>query len=327
MKKIRLILILIIMLSITVLGLFLGKQVFSSLENRGYAASKPTTPQPTNMVAAPETSVQTDGNPQNAPAPLNSQNVKVSVPANFSAPANSNLPKSFSESNPNVSSPITQMAAGTNASSAATIGKPDDKPWSPASGTKWVAYIATKGVNVRDGPNLESKQIFRLLQGTRGTVQERRSGWTKVKWDFNKKIGWVRDDLLTQGPLEVMLGLMTPNGKIASAPTSEAIQAAAKKAAQMADSISVAVAKPALPSETVKGFTSGKLPKEAVIVADPFAKVRVSPNPKAEKVGKIAKGMTVSIKNFQQVGPYQWFEIIYSNGKKSGWTREDNLKF
>ncbi|MBF0408500.1 MAG: SH3 domain-containing protein [Candidatus Riflebacteria bacterium] len=299
MKKIKILLVLIIFLSIIVLGLFMGKQVLSSLEN-GSIQQAALTASATKVAPSDNT-------------------------ANAEVPSIADLPNRFEN----------QIKPGSNqvkaevqiASNPNVFPGVSDKSWYPATGTKFVAYIADKGVNVRDGPSLQSKQIFRLMQGTRGMVLERKSGWTKVKWDFNRKIAWVRDDLITQGPFEVMLGIMGSDGKGVATATQESIKAAAVKAAKMAESISVAIAKPAPASETVRGFSSGNLPKEAVIIAEPFAKIRSMPSTKAERVGKVAKGMAVSIKSVQQVGTYQWFEISYSNGKKSGWTREDNLKF
>jgi len=71
----------------------------------------------------------------------------------------------------------------------------------------------------------------------------------------------------------------------------------------------------------------GKLPEEGTIIADPLAKIRSSPDVKSQLVGKAPKGLTVKILAAQQAGKYMWFRISYNNGKKEGWTREDNLQF
>ena len=168
---------------------------------------------------------------------------------------------------------------------------------------------------------------MRVNKGTRGFVLEKKDGWTKIKWEFNRKIGWTRDDLLIQGPIEIMRSLVDPKGNIASV-TTQNIQTAVKKAKTMAQNVSVAVAKPVPPSETVKGFVPGeKLPEEAKISADPFARVRETPDTKSLAVGRLPKGVMVKIKSAKQVGRHYWFQIQYNNGRKEGWTREDNLQF
>ncbi|OQA05905.1 MAG: Bacterial SH3 domain protein [bacterium ADurb.Bin374] len=204
-----------------------------------------------------------------------------------------------------------------------------------------VAYALTNGVKVRESASTESKEMMRVNQGTKGFVLEHVGGWTKIKWDFNKKIGWTRDDLLLMGPQEVLSTMVDHNGKLindqsvasvtasaVASMTAARIQAATKKARTIAMTVSTAVAKPAAPAETVKGYVAGgKLPEEGTIIADPLAKVRSSPDAKSQLVGKIPKGLTVKILSAQQAGKYMWFHISFNNGRKEGWTREDNIQF
>ena len=63
------------------------------------------------------------------------------------------------------------------------------------------------------------------------------------------------------------------------------------------------------------------------VVADSGAKVRNAPSTKAALLGKVPKGVVVKIKSCRRIGKYQWFEITYHQGRKEGWTREDNLQF
>ena len=167
---------------------------------------------------------------------------------------------------------------------------------------------------------------MKVSKGTKGTVLEKKNGWTKIKWDFNKKIGWTRDDIIVSGPEEVLQSAGT-DGKHVASMTSVALQAASRKAAEIAKTVNVAVARPVPASETVKGFFGGKPPSDATIVASPYARVRSQPTRQASEVGRIPKGIAVKIKSYKQIGKFAWFEITFSNGKKEGWTREDNLRF
>ncbi|HEY9068779.1 MAG TPA: SH3 domain-containing protein [Candidatus Ozemobacteraceae bacterium] len=301
MKIIKLVSIVIIIVSVVALGAYAGKQMFRMLEEKSQTSVAPA-------------DVKTVRTATENPAPAASFTVTSTIPA---------MPASTAASSPVASQ---QVAAAT--------------PSKPLLGEE-VAYALVKGVKVRFEPSLTSKEMMRVNQGTKGFVLEHHDGWTKIKWDFNKKIGWTRDDLLLIGPQEVLSTMVDNNGKlltdqsVASATasavasmTAARIQAATKKAQAIAQTVSSAVAKPAKPADTVKGYvTGGKLPEEGTITADPSAKVRAKPDTRAELLGKVPKGVAVKILSAKQVGKYMWFNISYNDGRKEGWTREDNLQF
>ncbi|MBF0500175.1 MAG: SH3 domain-containing protein [Candidatus Riflebacteria bacterium] len=335
MKKVRMVALLVVMVSIVGLGLFFGAKAFHKLEERSASGKSGIVGGMTEVIkGTPATTSPLSGNSQ----PVQGGAQAVAVPA--TAPGGSDLHSAPVPVTPGQPGPgihgITgnaavdggtlKMAAPVGGLAAIAPGQASETVWAPASGERWFAYAAANATKVRENPGTTSKALMQINLGTRGLVLDRKDGWTKVKWDFNRKIGWTRDDFLTVGPAEVMMGLMTSDGKVASI-SSASIQIAAKKAQTMANTISMAVAKPAPPSETVKGFAGGKLPHEATIIADPNAHVRSEPSTKGIQVGKVAKGSIVTIKSVKKIGRYQWFEIIFNNGKKEGWTREDNLQF
>ncbi|HOY67156.1 MAG TPA: SH3 domain-containing protein [Candidatus Ozemobacteraceae bacterium] len=300
MKIIKLVSIIVIIASVVALGAYAGKQMFRMLEEKSQAPVSPTDVK--TVQAAPEATA-----PSSAP---------LATPADRAASA--------------VATAQTPKAPQASAAS----------PTKPLLGDE-VAYALVKGVKVRFEPSLTSKEMMRVNQGTKGFVIEHQDGWTKIKWDFNKKIGWTRDDLLLIGPQEVLSTMVDNNGKLLSdqtvasatasavaSMTAARIQAATKKAQAIAQTVSSAVAKPAKPADTVKGYVAGgKLPEEGTITADPAAKIRIKPDTRAELLGKVPKGVAVKILSAKQVGKYMWFNISFNNGRKEGWTREDNLQF
>jgi len=313
-KIIKIVSVVIIIASVIALGAYAGKQMFKFLEDK-------------SQTTIPAQEVKTAH-----AAPVQDKGILPS----------SGFDKEQTDSSFSSSGSAT-FSGGTHSSSAGTSpsGHPGNAtPAKPLLGND-VAYALVKGVKVRDNPSLESKEMMRVNQGTKGFVLERKDGWTKIKWDFNKKIGWTRDDLLLIGPQEVLSTMVDNNGKlindqsIASATvsaiasmTTARIQAAAKKAQAIAQTVSTAVAKPAAPTDTVKGYVKGgKLPEEGTIIPDSGAKVRNRPDTKSDLVGKVPKGIAVKILSAKQIGKYMWFNISYNNGKKEGWTREDNLQF
>ncbi len=220
--------------------------------------------------------------------------------------------------------PLKPLAAGTIAPESDHDAPTPIVP--VASSERLVAYAAQKGVNVRAGPATREKLLFLVNKGTKGFVTAKSGNWSQIKWEFNRKSGWVRNDLLIMGPEEVMRNFVAPDGTMIASFTPEALKKVTKKAQEIAQNISVGVARPAPPSETVKGFSGGKLPEEAIVTQD-GAKLRESPSTKAAVVGRLHKGVSVKIKAMKQIGKFQWFDVDYNNGRKSGWTREDNLQF
>lgn len=311
MKKIKLFSILVIILSVITLGIFMGKQMFKYLETKSLPPGS----------KAPDT-IPILGTAEASPAQGTTEVLYSSGKAEPAAgtpdPAGAvGAPTSHGQTSPTPGTVPTSQPPAPNDSESAKV-----LPTGPL-----VAYANGNGINVREEPNLTCKKVMKVANGTKGTVLEQKDGWTKVKWEFNKKVGWTRDDLLVIGPKDTLAGLPT---SIASGPRSSptAVDPNAQKALAIARTISVAVAKPAPPSETVKGFAGGAdLPAEGTICSDPAAKVRSIPSVKGALLGKVPKGVVVKIKSSKRIGKHHWFEIIYHQGKKEGWTREDNLQF
>lgn len=300
MKKAKIISILIIMLSVVALGVFMGKQMFKLIE----AGSTPA-----NKAGVATSSVQILYSAATASSP-------AYVPAPEISPAASPLSVETEKSEAG-------QVSSTSSSGLSTPGTPEFTP----EGPKWFAYASGNGINVRNGPTTASKRLFKVAKGTRGSVVEKKNGWTKIKWDFNKQFGWVRDDLLVQGPSEVISTLVQKTGDVEKINAKQINKASAKKILKE-NKVVVAIAKSAPVAGTVRSYTEGeKLPEQAKISADPFANIRSDNNVGAAKVGKLPKGVVVKIKQVKRAGKWLWFEIEFNNGKKTGWTREDNLSF
>lgn len=294
------------MLSVIALGVFMGKQMFKLME----AGSDQPAPAVANAETEAQSTVKVLYNINNNDGASPSQG-SAEKPAGMPAQPNSAL----------------QAEAMPTATGSATAETATNEPRFEPNGPKWYAYASGNGTNVRTGPSTSDKLFFKVGKGTRGVVLEKKNGWTHIKWDFNRKSGWVRDDLLIQGPASIMINLVQKADDSGKIDTSEVAKLAAKEALRE-NLVSVAIAKPALASETVSTYTQGQaLPESATIEAQTFANVRSQPNTTSEKLGKLPKGMVVKIKSTQKEGRWRWFEIIYNDGRKTGWTREDNLKF
>lgn len=334
MKKIKFLSVSVIIVSVIVLGGLAGKQFFSYLETRaggqlpGSDSAQTNDPSGINPGGKPETSMVLYSSKKEDPANPKGEPVPAAAPASIEASAK----------------PIAEVKASANSANAAHsanpvttgVASPAVQPSKPAMETveavdfqkhKWLAYASGNGTNVRQGPSIEKgvKVVMKVGKGTRGRVLERKDGWTRIQWDFNRKMGWTRDDLLIIGPENVLLGLANKDGGVASA-TPEEIKKLNKKSIEAVKTVSVTIAKPAPPSQTVRGFLgSGEIPEAGTISASPFANVRSEPNRRSALTGKVPKGVAVKIKGLRKVGRYNWFEIVYNNGRKEGWTREDNL--
>lgn len=303
MKKAKIISIVVIMLSVIALGVFMGKQMFKLME----AGSN----QP----------------PSNSSAEAGSATSSVKILYSAETPAE---PVSAANNTPSDVSSRAVAIQPTSASSSRSIASAtagQDGPQFDPKGGKWYAYAGGNGTNVRYGPSTNDKLFFKVGKGTRGVVVEKKDGWTNIKWDFNRKTGWVRDDLLIQGPAEVMQSLVQKPEDLEKIDPGK-IGKANATAVLRESKVAVAIAKPAPVTETVSTYVAGKnLPEMAKIEATTFANVRSSPNTNADKVAKLPKGTVVKIKSVKQEGRWQWFEILFNDGKKTGWTREDNIKF
>lgn len=295
MKKAKIISIVIIMLSVVALGVFMGKQMFKLME--------------AGTVSQPATTVDADGS-------------SVHI-----------LYTSDGSDNPDI-----DAIEATRVSNSEPEEAPIELIEAPASdgdanvafskeGPTWHAYANQNGINVRTGPGTNHDQLFKVAQGTRGSVVDKKDGWTQIHWDFNRKTGWVRDDLLIQGPAAIMTTLMNRAGGVENIDIQQVSEAAAKLALKE-NKIAVAIAEPAPVETTVTALvTSENLPSQATIKADPMANIRSAPGTQHERVGRLPKGLVVQIKNVQQLDRWQWFEIIFNEGRNTGWTREDNLSF
>lgn len=294
------------MLSVIALGVFMGKQMFKLME----AGSDQPAPVVANTETGNQSTVKVLYNINSDSATATMSQINAEDPAGAPALINSSGAK---------------PAATPTVSSETETAK--NEPRFEPNGPKWYAYASGNGTNVRTGPSTSDKLFFKVGKGTRGVVLEKKNGWTNIKWDFNRKSGWVRDDLLIQGPASIMVNLVQKSDDSGKIDTSEVAKLAAKEALRE-NLVSVAIAKPALASETVSTYVQGQaLPESATIEAQTFANVRSQPNTTSEKLGKLPKGMVVKIKSTQKEGRWRWFEIIYNDGRKTGWTREDNLKF
>lgn len=300
MKKAKLISILVIMLSVIALGMFMGKQMFKLME------------------AGTTQSAGTGG-----------ENATSSVKILYSSDPIAN--ESTVAAEPVITQPNVDSSAQPVVAAQAPVETPKADvqagPVFDPSGPRWHAFASGNGTNVRSGPSTNDKMLFKVGKGTRGSVVEKKNGWTHVKWDFNRKSGWVRDDLLIQGPAAVMHTLMQKTDDITSIDAGKIDTATAKEILKESK-VAVAIAKPAPVTETVTTFVKGQnLPEQARIEAVTFANVRSAPGTQSERVAKLPKGMVVKITDVRKEGRWQWFEISFNDGKKSGWTREDNLKF
>lgn len=299
MKKAKLISILVIMLSVIALGIFMGKQIFKLMEA---------------------------GNTQSAG--LSQDNATSSVKILYSSEPAGNNAAMINEpviSETATPEPKADIQASTTVQ-AVSETKSDGPVFDP-SGPRWHAFASGNGTNVRSGPSTNDKMLFKVGKGTRGTVVEKKNGWTSIKWDFNRKTGWVRDDLLIQGPAEVLHSLIQKPGDLEKIDVNKIDKATAKEILKESK-VAVAIAKPAPIEETVTTYVKGQnLPEQAKIEAVTFANVRSAPGTQHERVAKLPKGMIVKIKDVKKEGRWQWFEIEFNDGKKTGWTREDNLKF
>jgi len=298
------------MLSVIALGIFMGKQMFRLME----AGSSPSVP---------------GSQATHPPQTQDNSNVKVLYSSDGKESGNPVQAVSAEEITSDAGLPV--VARGVSAAVTGQETKADPAsatgPVFDPKGPKWYAYASGNGTNVRTGPSTSEKLLFKVGKGTRGVVTEKRDGWTSIKWDFNRKTGWVRDDLLLQGPATVMVNLLQKSDDSGKIDTNEVAKAAAQQAIKE-NLVSVAIAKPAPASETVNTYVQGQpLPEQGTIEAQTFANIRSEPNTTSEKVGKLPKGMMVKIKATKQVGKWRWFEVIFNEGRKTGWTREDNLKF
>jgi len=83
-----------------------------------------------------------------------------------------------------------------------------------------------------------------------------------------------------------------------------------------------------LPSATpqVEPVQVKDLSTTATIVAQPSAKIRMSPSARSEMIGKISFGTNVYVSGSTQTGKFKWYRIQVQAGKQ-GWVREDLLDF
>lgn len=332
MKKTKIISIAVAMLAVVALGVFMGKYMFKLMEATSSptaGATQQTTSQDTVKVLYSDNSVNSEkaGVPSNTTTNTALDSETLTPTTNIATPQE-------------VASVATATTATNNVASASvtvsTPTQPSNQPnntlaFSP-TGPKWYAYATTNGLNVRETPAVKGKLLFKVSKGTRGVVKEKKDGWSYIQWDFNKKKGWSIDEYLLQGPAGVIDQVATnpssgSNTKAADGTKKEQLtQANVTKMLEQSKTV-IGVAKPAPASETVIIYSNKDLPKRGTITPINGANIREQPTTQSARLIKLPKGTSVGIKSVKKVDKYQWFEITYSNGTKSGWTREDNLQF
>jgi uncharacterized protein YgiM (DUF1202 family) len=337
LKKAKIISIVIVMLSVIALGVFMGKQVFRLMEVGGA-----TTTDSNKEVAKTDFSDSsyeevkelgsTDLSSHQEVPPITRVSSNNEATSNVSGmgfqrevPQARELQPPTARPEPSIAKQEFKVANNEPIAPAPRI-EPIEQPKRveekiDSSATKTYAFANGSGINVRTGPSTRETMLFKIGNGTKGLVLEKRNGWTHILWDFNKEKGWVRDDLLKFSSTSAAA---TPTAQAAN--KEKNITPANKVSPE--NIIAVAIAKPANIAESTNSYSSGDvLPTEAVINAETFANIRNLPTTSSEKIGKLPKGMVVKVKNVKKEGRWQWFEIVFQAGRKTGWTREDNLKF
>lgn len=324
MKKTKIISIVVAMLAVVALGVFMGKYMFKLMEatttNSNTKTNSATTPQIINEQNSSSVKILYGDQEKIASEPQNTQIV----------PKSESVSDNLITANPVESDSASKTPQNLQASQASSTTPPanDGLSFSP-TGPKWFAYASTNGLNVRESPDKKGKLLFKVSKGTRGVVKEKKNGWSYIQWDFNKKKGWSIDDYLIQGPAGIVDNIVnnTSAKNIENIKKEQLTQSSIEKMLEQSKTI-VGVAKPAPASETVIKYTNGKnLPQRGTITPSGGANIRAEASTKSNRLIKLPKGTVVGIKSVKQVDNYQWFEITYSNGAKTGWTREDNLQF
>lgn len=347
MKNSKIISMVVILLFVIAIGIFLGKQCFKLFEasqttptqvanqtqtnnntetppqknepKHSYSELPPAAQLPQVIEEPPRTALVIDNKHPQSNDPFAQANQLQNNNKNIA----SQPLKPVSESNNSkISSiePVKQnIASITNKEPSKVLSQV--KPDSNNTSTEKVTYVYANGsaINVRSGPSTSNKRLFQIGKDTKGTVIERKNGWTHANWDFNKQNGWVRDDLLKFSSQEK---ITTTTQKTTKANNPKQVSPIVEESV-----VTVAVAKPADLAETTNSFSENiKLPKEVIIsVEDAF--IRSKADTKSEYITKLPKGIIVTATNYKQVGKWKWFEVVFQGGRKKGWTREDNLKF
>ncbi len=311
------------MLSVVALGVFMGNYMFKLMEGKSSQNSNNQGIKSTDASAqnAEQGTVKIlygdkETNSKNSDSDFQ-QNKNSATPDN-AVPIKTQV----------VSSPSGQTELASSTASDTAKPANDALSFSP-TGPVWHAFASTNGLNVRETPDKKGKFLFKVAKGTRGVVKEKKDGWSYIQWDFNKKKGWSIDEYLIQGPANIVDNMVNkkPGDKTESIKPEQITQASIEKEVEQSKTI-VGIARPASTTETVISYTNGKeLPKKGTITAQNGANIREGPSTQSNRLIKLPKGTTVGIKSVKQVEKYQWFEITYSNDTKTGWTREDNLKF
>ncbi len=324
------------MLSVVALGIFMGKQVFRLME----VGSSPGDSKQEEVAKSDLTEGYTEASETDTTILTSHQEVPPigletdrTVTSNISTAPTQEFKTSERPKTQEVSTQISKietrreevrpMERVSAPSTIEPVERVRETVESSGSSVKTFAFANGSGINVRTGPSTREKMLFKIGNGTKGLVLEKRNGWTHILWDFNKEKGWVRDDLLTFSSSPIVSAAQSKT----TADKSRSITPA-KNPSAPENIVAVAMAKPADIAETTNSYKAGdKLPTEAVINAETFANIRSLPTTSSEKVGTLPKGMVVKVKNVKKEGRWQWFEIIYQAGRKTGWTREDNLMF
>ena len=317
MKKTKIISIAVAMLAVVALGVFMGKYMFKLMEATN---TQTTNPAVTSNTASPTVKILYKDS-----QPANSQEVtENNVQEQQVTPVTSTQTQEDTSKAESVSATVSNEAVASVAQETKEPENNSATGFSP-TGPKWFAYANTN-INCRASADVKSKLLFKMNKGSKGTVKEKKDGWTYVQWDYRKLTGWTKDDFLIQGPAAVVSTAVNST-KMENIDKEALKKASVEKTAEQKKVI-YATAKPALASETVITYTNGKnLPQKGTISASEGANIRAKADTKSERLIRLPKGTIVGIKSVKKIGKHNWFEITYSNGAKSGWTREDNLRF
>ncbi len=329
MKHTKIISFVVALLTVVGLGIFMGKSMFKLIEppetQRNNQTQKITLATDTASIEPEHGTVKIlYSDKKDFNSDLNDKKQQISTNQSSAKPISNNI-----VSNSTNSSSTTNSEKSTPNTIKPNTPSNETLMFNP-NGPRWYAYSSTNGLNVRESPDIKGKFMFKVKKGTRGVVKEKKDGWTYIQWDFNKKKGWSSDEYLVQGPANIVENIVnnkTSDNKLESVNKEKLTQASIEKELEQSKTI-IGVARPASLTETVITYTNGKdLPKRGTITPQGGANIRESPSTQSARLIKLPKDTVVGIKSVKQVDKYQWFEITFSNGSRTGWTREDNLKF
>ncbi len=237
--------------------------------------------------------------------------------------------------------PAAKAQAQTTSTSKKVVKTSSPVKQVSATGSGQMAKVAKTDVILRVGPGTKYDRVAKLNKGQTAVVLERRSGWTKIKFESGTA-GWLRDDLVAVTPVakadlvaKKEEGLPLTPGTAVDKPIDKVPDGQSTKTLDLPDSetvppvdaasgdVSTVVVppplKPALrPGEdTIANAFDGKV---ARIKADNVI-VRSGPSTTSDRKVLVSKGRTADL--LSQDG--DWFKIKFSGGT-IGWVRNDLIE-